>query len=437
MNTLYIVHCIDAEGPMYESIDATFSRLYDVYGFRIDASLSNLKKLQNGQIDLNGQESAVATFLSSELLEYNDSWTKIDSMLQDALSPAYRNKVLDDFGSGWVYSWHCMDHVSLNSNPRRKDIGYGNIFTHYKNILKSTNSIKDEINWHFHPLSVDRNPLSFAHSYVNNYDILLGILSRRVIDHEWFPTVNRPGFHSERPDSHLFLEQWIPFDYANQYYEENENQLDLAYGRVGDWRRAPSSWCGYNPDIYDYQSEGSCRRTIFRCLNLGTRHKNLNLSHFHQAFSEARKTGSAILSFVDHDFRDIRKDVDYFRQMLETVRSEYKDVKIRFTGAESAAINHLGLQEENKLSLSVKLNKNKLKINVEAGSIFGPQPFLCFKTFEGKYYHDNLDFGLDKKSWTYIFDNQNIPINNIQKIGVASAGLYGGFYVKTLVPSYE
>ena len=32
--------------------------------------------------------------------------------------------------------------------------------------------------------------------------------------------VNRAGFHCERPDSHLFMEQWIPFDLSNMSTED-------------------------------------------------------------------------------------------------------------------------------------------------------------------------------------------------------------------------
>ena len=27
-----------------------------------------------------------------------------------------------DFNNGWIYSWHCMDHVNMKSNPRSKAV---------------------------------------------------------------------------------------------------------------------------------------------------------------------------------------------------------------------------------------------------------------------------------------------------------------------------
>ena len=183
----------------------------------MDPTKENLELLQNKQIKLGGQEEAISKCFSPELLTYNSSWNDIDEMLNEIMSNDFRKKLIDDFNGGWIYSWHCMDHVGYSINPRHKDLGYGKVFNFYKNKIKELGCINDEINWHFHPLSLLKNPLQAATSYANNYELLHNIICRRIIDNGWFPSVNRPGFHSERPDSHLFLEQWIPFDYANQF----------------------------------------------------------------------------------------------------------------------------------------------------------------------------------------------------------------------------
>jgi len=243
---LHVVHCIDTEGPLTEDIVATFERLKDIFSIDLIPSAANLKALQNREIDLGGLEDEVARVVAPHLLNYNNSWKDIQRMLEEAMSSEYRNRVLDDNGKGWVYSWHCMDHAGYSDNPRRKDLGFGNVFRFYKQMLIETDSHQDELNWHFHPLSFSRNPLQCASSYVNSFDVLMPILCRRLIEEKWYPLANRPGFHTERPDSHLFLEQWIPFDYANQYYERDDGQPDLVKGRFGDWRRSSPSWARRN-----------------------------------------------------------------------------------------------------------------------------------------------------------------------------------------------
>ncbi len=426
---LYVVHCIDTEGPLNESLSATFERLQSIFNIELEPTLENLQRIQNLQIDLGGQEEAVAKCFSPELLKYNRSWGDIDVMLSELLSAKFRLQQPDDFGGGWVYSWHCMDHVGLSDNPRRKDFGYGNIFSHYKEKLRGLGSAGDEINWHFHPLSLVRKPLHAATSYVNSFDVLTQILCRRVLDEGWFPVVNRPGFHAERPDSHAFLEQWLPFDYANQSGAGIVNQPDLSFGRFGDWDRASRSWRGYQPHHDDYQQVGLCRRRIFRCLNVGTRFRALTEHHVREAFSEADASGAAILAFADHDYRDMRPDVDVVRALLKSVRADYQEVKIKYAGAEAAAVALLGFEQKPKLELMIRLDFNRLIVEVSRGEVFGPQPFLAIKTREGLYFHDNLDVITPRQKWAYTLDDQTIPLEEVLKLGVGSAGAHGGYSV--------
>ena len=364
MAKLYVVHCVDTEGPLTETLTATFDRLRSVFGIDLPANRETLQLLQNREIDLRGREDAVARMLEPHLLAYNESWRDIQGMLDEAMSADFRRRTVDDFGNGWIYSWHCMDHMHYAKNPRHKDVGYGNVFRFYRDQLLEHGNQGDEINWHFHPVSVTRNPLHAATSYINSYHLLVEILSRRILEDAWFPVVNRPGFHAERPDAHAFLEQWIPFDYANQSHDDDVDQPDLSGGRFGDWKRAPRSWRGYRPHHDDYQRIGECRRMIFRCLNVGTRFRSLQPQHLHEAFTEAREHGSAILAFADHDYRDIRRDVEAVRLMIEGVRREYPDVRLCFSGAEAAAKEISDARSAHSLELKLWREGSRLMVEV-------------------------------------------------------------------------
>ena len=429
---LYVVHCIDTEGPLNETLNATFERLESIFGITLAPTRENLKALQNKEIDLGGKEKSVAKCFAPGLLKYNASWADVDKMLDILLSEKFRKQSMDDFGNGWVYSWHCMDHLGYFDNPRHKDVGYGNIFRFYRAKLLESGSEQDELNWHFHPLSLTRNSVHAATSYVNSYDVLTQILCRRVLEDNWFPVVNRPGFHSERPDSHAFLEQWIPFDYANQVCDEPQDQPDVSAGRFGDWARAPRSWRGYHPSHDDYQSEGACRRTIFRCLNVGTRLRSLTQEHVREAFAEARTSDAAIISFADHDFRDLQPDINHVRTMLRNIKADFPDVSVKYAGAEDAAVALMGYGNKPVPKLSIRLDGNKFYVELIEGEIFGPQPFLAIKTREGNFHHDNLDVIEPRKKWVYVLDDQTLQKTCISKIGVGSAGRFGRSFVATM-----
>ena len=100
--TLYVVHCVDTEGPLHETIDATFARLDSLFGIKLAGTNENLLKLQNKEINLNGNELAVAKFISPALLRYNKNWLEIEEMLHRILPDSFRKKFTDDSGGGWV-----------------------------------------------------------------------------------------------------------------------------------------------------------------------------------------------------------------------------------------------------------------------------------------------------------------------------------------------
>jgi len=97
---------------------------------------------------LGGKEDVVAKTIDPTLLDYNDTWDKIESILSKIMGAEFRNKLLDHNGNGWVYNWHCLDHVEFKTNPRRRDMGYHNIHDRYLEFIDKYDSPMDTINQH-------------------------------------------------------------------------------------------------------------------------------------------------------------------------------------------------------------------------------------------------------------------------------------------------
>ncbi len=442
MKKVYVVHCIDSEGPLHESLDATFERLKHIYHIDLEPSKKTLKELQEGKIDLNGIEESVKKTLNPHLLNYNNTWDKVEEMLNDCLSESFRNKFQDSNGNGWIYNWHCVDHIDYEVNPRRRDIGFHNIFDEYKRILRENNSEQDGFQFHYHPHPLIKHAHLCATRWIGPTDKLFQVLSRRILDRNWFPAVNRPGFQVNRPDSHWFLEQFIPFDYATlsmEPTEEDNQQFDFSAGRSGDWRRAPITWEPYHPHHDDYQKEGNCRRLIARCLNIGTRAYLMDEKEVRRAFDESRSDKKVILSFANHDFRDLRVDVEEAHRLLTKVSKEYDDVDFIYTNVVDGMRKAMKLEKREKCELTLKIKKNSDGANTlsikSSSDTFGPQPFFSFKTHNNQYFHDNLDFQVPFREWTYTFDEETMPLNAIEKIGVATNNSYGITSVTNLTVS--
>ena len=65
----------------------------------------------------------------------------------------FRMALPDSYGNGWKFTWHCLDHVNYEYNPRR-DIGFHKVYDHYLDWVSRYSNYNDELEWHFHPMSV-------------------------------------------------------------------------------------------------------------------------------------------------------------------------------------------------------------------------------------------------------------------------------------------
>lgn len=423
--TVYVVHCIDTEGPLYESPEVPFNQIKTVLGIDIEASEKNLIKLQNGLLDLNGQEKAVKDLIDVHKMAINMDWDMLRKSLETITTDEFRNQLKDSNGHGWVYSWFCMDHVGFTGeNPRRRDVGYHHIFDKYMEMVKKQDK-GDIVQFHHHPVSHSGNYHECGTAFWGR-STLNDILTRRIIDRSWFPTAFRPGFHTERPDSHWFLEQWIPFDYGNQAMKEDEtNQLDMMNGRFGDWRKAPIEWKPYHPSHDDYQKKGNCHRWITKCLNMNARIREISQEDVLEAFKTAQENGKAILAFTDHDYKDMKYDIERVRHFLKNAVVEYPKVKFEYTDAITAMRKCCNIPSKD-LEMNCKIvYDNKIRLQVlTKEKIFGPQPYLALKTFDNDYIWDNFDFE-GENVWSYTFDCHSIEYGRIEKIGVAANNSFG------------
>ena len=153
--------------------------------------------------------------------------------------------------------------------------------------------------------------------------------------------------------------------------------------------------------------KGKCNRLIARCLNIGTRFDNLNQKEVDKAFKEANNNYPVILSFANHDFRDITKDVTQVYRMLKKSKNKFKKVKFCYANGIEAMRKALKIKKNNKFKINLKLKKvsadvHMLEIKTSAET-FGPQPYFTFKTIEGHYHYDNLDFQIPKKKMDLYF----------------------------------
>ena len=408
MKFLSVVHLVDTEGPLFEPLNITFKRINELFNLKIKPSKKNLQKIINKTIDLPLNKKDRIIFFNSfneNILSYNKNLGELNSQNKIIFSKKFRKKFKDSFNKDWLINWNCVDHINYVSNPQKRLIGTHKIYDYYNKLIK-LNKSKDEIHFHFHPQSISNHANTTGNHYFSHSNNIYQILSKRIIDRNWFPSSYRAGFHIENPDSNWFLEQFIPFDYSNQ----STNQKNLNYGRFENWQSSTQNWTPYHPAHDDYRVKGNCRRFIARCLNIGTRISTLNNKEVEKAFVSKKKGVKTILAFTNHDFRSMFKDFDDVYRMLNDASKKY-DLKFKFCGAREAFNNEFG-KSKKRLKFNIKLKNNTLYIKSNK-KIFGPQPFLAIKDKNKKYFHENFFIEKPFYKWRYTFDRHSLEMKKV------------------------
>jgi hypothetical protein len=421
-NYLPVVHIVDTEGVKNEQVKITFQRIYEMFGVKIKPTKLNFNKILKRQIKLpfNNlvKKEFYKAFNKNTLKTYNSTWKKIDHQSNILFKKSFRNKYKDSFGDGWIVNWSCVDHVNYKTNPQSRAIGFHKIFDYYERKIKQLGST-DNIYFHFHPTSLNNAANKSGNHYFSTSNNIFQILCRRIIERNWFPSVYRPGFHIERPDSHWFLEQYIPFDYGNQSYSGYK-----ANGyRFENWDGATKSWSPYHPSYEDYRKKGNCKRWIARCLNIGARLSVLNQKEVNKAFVESKKGKKVILAFTNHDEKNMLPDFDKTYEMLTKASKRFK-TKFKYFDARNAFRSAMKLKKRKKLDFKIIFKKNFIEISSNHET-FGVQPYLAIRDKKGKFYHENFSIIKPYRKWNYYFDSHSLPLNKINTFGFASNDDYG------------
>jgi hypothetical protein len=146
----------------------------------------------------------------------------------------------------------------------------------------------------------------------------------------------------------------------------------------------------------------------------------LSKQHVRQAFTEAVQLGAAVLAFTDHDFRDIRPDIEKVNSWLDELRSDFPTAEVRF--ATASEVGRIFAEEQPEIAFSVNLEAKRLEVRLEGGSPFSHQPFLAIKTTEDTYHSDNFDRGARPGEWHYTFDETTFQLSRVAQVGVGMTG---------------
>ena len=340
---------------------------------------------------------------NQELLK---DWNKVDLAMDKLFSDEFRHKYKDSLGNNFKIGWFFLSWTGFKTNPRNRDFGYHKVRDHYRERWgKLIDSYGDEECWHYHhpPKSGIGNEWSNDWSSSSEYKT---IISRQIIERSWFPVCFRAGGTIMDANLSQWVDRWFPFDYSNR--------APLKFPEM-DWSDGISTWQPYSPDPISFKKKGKGNRQMARSMDLLTGTSVLSDADILQAFEEASSNGKAIISVFDHDYRDIEKRIVGFLSNLKERNNDFKDVSLEYMSPSEAINQYICNSSEDNLKLEISLCKDQYRISVNK-DIHQKYPWLATEDHKGNF--EQLDEGIKIIS-DRVWEVPAKKIESMKTIGIA------------------
>ena len=160
------------------------------------------------------------------------TWDPVDGAMDKLFDPAFRARLPDPTGGELRVGWFFLTWTGFTSNPRQRAFGYHAVRDHYLGRWgERIATCGDEQCWHYHhpPASGVGNEWGLDWTSGDEHD---RILSRQALERGWFPSCYRAGGTIVDPLSSRWVDCWFPFDYSNRAPLALPGLVDWS-----DWRR--------------------------------------------------------------------------------------------------------------------------------------------------------------------------------------------------------
>ena len=353
------------------------------------------------------------------------NWDLVDTAMDKLFTPEFRNKYPDSKGSSFKIGWFFLTLTGFKTNPRDRDMGYHKIRDHYMARWGDLfDQYGDEHCWHYHhpPASGIGNEWGLDWTLCQEFE---QIISRQILEREWFPTCYRAGGTIMDPISSRWVDNWFPFDYSNR--------APLSLPGLVDWSTGVAEWTVYHPDPEDFRQAGAGRRRMARCLDLVTNVSTFSDDDIEAAFKQAQNGQTAILSCFDHDYRDIADRVLGFLERVQHIATKYPDIPWQYAGPTEAIYRYLSVNRPPRLDIEIYRTENQVDIWSTA-PLFQSIPWLTVRTQDDQLCH--IQDGIlrrDAQHWTW-----QIPSDlSWVEIGVGGSTELGASAVTKLCPDHK
>lgn len=307
------------------------------------------------------------------------TWGAVNGAMDKLFDRQFRSAIVDPAGGRFTIGWFFLTWTGFTTNPRGRDFGYHKLRDHYRARWGALiDEYGDEECWHYHQPAASGIGNEWGPDWRSSseYD---QIISRQLLDRAWFPVCYRSGGTIMSPESSRWVDAWFPFDYTNR--------APLNVPGLVDWSPGVAQWVPYHPSPEDFRKPGPGRRRMLRCLDLVTNLYTCREADVVEAFSEAAAGRSQVLAVFDHDYRDIRPRIEEFHELIGTVSARFRDVPWRYSGPVDAVrqFSHTVVPTPPTITLEPSGSVVKIRSTPE---VFQAIPWVAVRTADGGVFHD-------------------------------------------------
>lgn len=321
------------------------------------------------------------------------TWDQVDRAMDKLFETSFRRSLTDSRGGRFKVGWFFLTWTGFVTNPRERDFGYHKVRDRYlARWGAALREFGDEECWHYHHPSRSGVGNEWGLDWAESQEYEQ-IISRQILERSWFPACFRAGGTIMSPESSRWIDSWFPIDYSSR--------APLNLPGIVDWRGGVTTWHPYHPDVEDFRHPGAGRRKMVRCLDLMTGAYVLDDAEIVKAFDGAAAGRSQILAVFDHDYRDIRHRVVDLHTRLQQIAARYPAVSWEYAGPVEAVRLHAGAPPQPRLEIEVLGNHDTVTIWTTA-PIFQAFPWVAARTSDGKVHHvveGILAAGPDRWTW--------------------------------------
>jgi SAM-dependent methyltransferase len=319
------------------------------------------------------------------------TWEAVDAAMDQLFDADFRGAVPDSHGRGLRIGWFFLTWTGFRTNPRERAFGYHAVRDHYlARWGRQLDELGDEQCWHYHHPAASGvgNEWGTVWSASDEY---ARILSRQLVERDWFPSCFRAGGTILTPESSRWVDAWFPADYSNR--------APLTLPGLVDWSDGVAEWTLYHPSPERFTRPGHGRRRMARCLDLATSLHTVSEDDVDAAFARAGDGKPAILACFDHDYRDIAPRVREFCELVASV-ARRRGGEWRYAAPTEAIREFLGVTPRSLVLEGVHAG-NEVRL-WSSEPLFQPFPWLAVRLADGDVVHVETDVErLDPTRWSW------------------------------------